>query len=235
MADKPLFPKSTSESSIATSRNTLFWSLCAAWIFVFVVGTNVPSAPFRAAIRGNLAQIATDMRKDQTEKTKKNGESAPFVMTLGQAQAFENAITDQYRYFIRNALVVVFSWMWTNVFLLSIFASAIGELGRTDTLIHEHQLAYRLQKAFARGVFIYFVVLAGQLIYVGNLEMAQKPADVNLYQYFKIAGVISLAAFLAGYSPGFFGKMVDALENRLLVDLRTEGGDQSSSNDDRHA
>lgn len=237
-------------------------SIMAIWALVFCTGVLCPSENYRYYVR-------TIMR--------------------------EGVFFDHFGFTIYSVVIVIISWTWTNILILACISAALGEAANHD------KTGTKMVQAFARGIFIYFMILAGQMLFVGsivslpdtteakeqkvlpidkikteheawhkdsNTETAggsgskdfekhthytavqaikasnsttgmsirtenreqqlmenyrvfnghvikiedKNLSDMNINQYFKLAGFTSLLCFLVGYNPDFFASIVRMME-----------------------
>lgn len=112
---------------------------------------------------------------------------------------------------LQSGLVVAATYTLTNVAILCICAGLLGQLGAKAVLgvdDSEHGAAIQdstspRSSAVLRSFFIYLAVIAGVLI------LGESPLTATPQQYVKLAGAISLIAFLVNYQPAAFGRVLE--------------------------
>jgi hypothetical protein len=87
------------------------------------------------------------------------------------------------------------AWTWTNVCFLCILSALVAELGTRP--------APEPQVAAMKGFFVYLATIGGQLLFDGSLPFAVAQQQ----DYLRIAGVVSLVAFLTSHDPELFKRL----------------------------
>ena len=111
-------------------------------------------------------------------------------------------------------LFVVSAWIPTNLGILSVLAGLSGALCRS--LLRSLEIGVeqiRPQKEGSRilgggiaGLLFYLALMAGAYLLIENpFETTTKE------QYFRVAGVVSFIAFLAGFRPDLLRRVIDKL------------------------
>jgi hypothetical protein len=141
------------------------------WLLVFLAGTVVASAPYRA-------QLAT------------------FEGSAGQI--------------MKNAGMVLLTYTLTNVALLCLFASMLGMLASRAVLTSDAEapasppdLTCPRNSALLRGFFVYLALIGGVLV------LSEKFAEPTQGEYVRLAGLISLIAFMVNYQPAICGGLLN--------------------------
>lgn len=113
-----------------------------------------------------------------------------------------------------NFLLVVSAWIPTNLAILSIMAGMSGALCRSllRTLevgveqIRRKNERSRILGGGIAGLLFYLALMAGAFLLMdAPFETTTKE------QYFRVAGVVSLVAFLAGLRPDLLRRIIDRL------------------------
>ena len=178
-----------------------FILLLAVWLTLFVRAGLINSYPYYVdLVQGNQDQVKYLDHKLFTE-----------LASLSNGLFVSKCL---------NALLFVITWTWTNLLLMSCVASLIGEFGRIH-ITDEKNAGCKINiiGALIRGFFIYFFILAGQLVLEGQLPLPSsglEAKDTTLLQmtYFRLAFVSTLFGFVVGYRPSFFNDML----NKFLQD-----------------
>lgn len=113
-----------------------------------------------------------------------------------------------------NFLLVVCAWIPTNLGILSILAGLSGSLSRSLlrtlevglTQIRPEKEGSRILGGAIAGLLFYLSLMAGAF-----LLMSQPFETTTKEQYFRIAGVVSLLCFLAGFRPDLLRRILDKL------------------------
>ncbi|MBL8170246.1 MAG: hypothetical protein JNJ50_18955 [Acidobacteria bacterium] len=123
------------------------------------------------------------------------------------------------RSFWGATVMLILSWTWTNVVLLTIFAGVTGEIlqwgekHKKDVPTHPACPSYR--SAAIRGFLITLLLLSGNLVLLGGTgpDPTQSPNlwPVNQAYYIRIAATASLLSFLVNHNP----RMISALIRRI--------------------
>lgn len=110
--------------------------------------------------------------------------------------------------------LVVLAWIPTNLGILSILAGLSGGLCHSllrslevgiDQVRLDHERSRILGGAVA-GLLFYLTLMAGAF-----LLMTQPFETTTKEQYFRIAGVVSLLCFLAGFRPDLLRRILEKL------------------------
>lgn len=113
---------------------------------------------------------------------------------------------------IKNIAVILISWTWSNVLILSCLSSSIGELGRQ---IGDKEDDFNLRTSITRGFFVFLGVAMGQLVIAGGYNPSNESQlyyNISQGAYFRIACFISLISLLFGYNPRLFFSWIHRLE-----------------------
>jgi hypothetical protein len=70
-----------------------------------------------------------------------------------------------------------------------------------------------LSSAFIRGFFIFLLLIAGQLVIAGTIDL-DNPSEVGIPQYFRLFATASLLSFVIGYRPDTVLNFIEKLSNR---------------------
>ena len=121
-----------------------------------------------------------------------------------------------------NESVVLAFWTITNVGILSCVAAFLGALGRRtrftsrtdelqaaidDTHPDNHGLATYYVSAIMRGFGVYALVLAGLLVLATN-----SLTSPDQESYMRLAPIVSIISFYAGYDPSIFAGLLDRVK-----------------------
>ena len=113
-----------------------------------------------------------------------------------------------------NFLLVVTAWIPTNLGILAILAGLSGALIRSllrvlevgvDQINREKE-GSRIIGGGVAGLLFYLALMAGAF-----LLMDQPFETTTKQQYFRVAGVVSFMAFLAGFRPDLLRRIMDKL------------------------
>lgn len=96
----------------------------------------------------------------------------------------------------------------TNVAILCCLAGLLGSISRRLLGDNGHRRPEPIFAGLTRGLVIYFMFLAGVFIAV-NEPFANPTQDA----YARLAGTLAVPAFLVGYVPHFFQRMIRAIIN----------------------
>jgi hypothetical protein len=130
--------------------------------------------------------------------------SAPFRARFA---SFEGGLTGT----VKNGLVVVVAYTMPNVALLCMMASLLGAIGARarlgsdtqDAETAEQDITSPRSSAVLRGFLVYLTLISGVIVF------AETPAEPTQAQYVKLAGVMSVVAFLVSYRPTLFGRLLE--------------------------
>ena len=118
-----------------------------------------------------------------------------------------------------NSLMVLLFWTITNVGILSCLAAMIGALGRRTRFASRpspaalgqaretDDVTVHYASALIRGFGVYALVLAGLLVVATDAMV--KPDQGG---YVRLAGLISVISFYAGYDPEMFAGFLDRVK-----------------------
>ena len=115
---------------------------------------------------------------------------------------------------LKLVFLLLCTWTWSNLLILSCLASLMGEFGR---IAMTNSRKYNLIAALIRGFFIYLFIVAGQLIVAGNIQLPQDynpTGDEIMQAYVRLAMVCSLFGFAVGFKPTFFEGFLDKFIGR---------------------
>ena len=115
---------------------------------------------------------------------------------------------------ITNFLLVVSAWIPTNLAILSILAGMSGALCRS--LLRTMEVGVEQIRPKKENSRIIGGGIAGLIFYLGLMAGAflllETPFETTTkQQYFRVAGVVSLMAFLAGLRPDLLRRLMDRL------------------------
>ncbi|HVN31605.1 MAG TPA: hypothetical protein VMT45_06425 [Thermoanaerobaculaceae bacterium] len=144
--------------------------------------------------------------------------SAPYRVKFASLEGGPKAI-------LTNAAVVVLAYTMPNVALLCILASVLGAVGAEaglgsdaqDSKISERDVTSPRSSAVLRGFLVYLTMISGVIVF------AETPAEPTQAQYVKLAGVMSVVAFLVSYRPALFGRLLER-GGKILSGSRDELG-----------
>ena len=113
--------------------------------------------------------------------------------------AFQGGFADS----LVAGLVVLSTYTLINVAMLSIIASILGSIGamarlgpeRTHPPAEGSELSSPRSAAVLRGFLVYLTLISGLIIF------ADTPAEPTQSQYVKLAGILSVVAFMVSYKP----------------------------------
>ena len=113
-----------------------------------------------------------------------------------------------------NFLLVVAAWIPTNLGILAILAGLSGGLVRSllrllevgAAQINREKESSRIIGGGVAGLLFYLALMAGAF-----LLMDQPFETTTKQQYFRVAGVVSFMAFLAGFRPDLLRRVMDKL------------------------
>ncbi|MBL7810442.1 MAG: hypothetical protein JNN28_21640 [Saprospiraceae bacterium] len=114
----------------------------------------------------------------------------------------------------RTFLLVVSAWIPTNLGILSIFAGLSGALCRS--LLRSLEVGAEQIRPAKEGSRILGGGIAGLMFYLslmaGAFLLMDEPFETTTkQQYFRIAGVVSFMAFLAGFRPDLLRRILDKI------------------------
>lgn len=110
--------------------------------------------------------------------------------------------------------VVITCYTPTNIALLAVFAGLLGALGAKASLqrdppagqVPERDLVNPYLSALIRSFLVYLALLSGVLILIEDPFTTPTPE-----QYVRLAGFVSVLAFLVNYRIEIFGSMIERL------------------------
>lgn len=109
-------------------------------------------------------------------------------------------------------LVVVTCYTITNTAILSCLAAVIGSLAARSLVRGQRKAPLRACfDALMYGFFVYLVVVSGLLLFT-----TEAITEASQAQYVRLAGVISAVAFLTGYDPSIFKRLIDYVRTQSL-------------------
>jgi len=141
----------------------------------------------------------------------------PYISTLSAATAVSEVVG--------AALVILLFWTITNVGILSILAATLGAFGRRTRFtrrvalhgmdipgdVKEKQdrraVTIHCASAVMRGFGVYALVLSGLLVLATEALVAPTQG-----QYVRMASMISVVSFYAGYDPEMFAGFLDRIK-----------------------
>lgn len=103
--------------------------------------------------------------------------------------------TDDVYFLLYSWTMMFINYSMSNIAILCCLSAVIG--GMT------HENPDNLVQLLAKGLFVYLLTLAGLLIAVGN-----QVVDMPQSQYVSVAASSSMVAFVVGYFPEVFNKML---------------------------
>ena len=119
--------------------------------------------------------------------------------------------------------IVVMCYTITNTAFLSCLAAVIGALAARSLARGRHKAPLRASfDALMYGFFVYLVVISGLLLF--TTEAITNPGQA---QYVRLAGVISVVAFLTGYDPTLFRRLIDYVRTQSIDRSRRNAIDDS--------
>ncbi|HLP95703.1 MAG TPA: hypothetical protein VK168_16785 [Saprospiraceae bacterium] len=115
---------------------------------------------------------------------------------------------------IGSFLLVVSAWIPTNLGILSILAGLSGALCRS--LLRSLEVGVEQIRPVREGSRIIGGGIAGLMFYLslmaGAFLLMDDPFETTTkQQYFRIAGVVSFMAFLAGFRPDLLRRILDKI------------------------
>lgn len=107
---------------------------------------------------------------------------------------------------LKAAIILLFVcplfWSWSNIALLCLMSSGMGEMNRAaEETANGNKTSPDYRSACTRAFFVYLFVLLNELAMVGKL----KTDDGG---YARIAVLASLVAFVASYRPSFYQGLI---------------------------
>jgi hypothetical protein len=118
------------------------------------------------------------------------------------------------QFVFRDFILVVLAWIPTNLGILSILAGLSGAL--CHSLLRGLEVEEEQIRPLKEGSRILGGAIAGLMFYLslmaGAFLLMNEPFDVTTKeQYFRIAGVVSLIAFIAGFRPVLLRRILDKI------------------------
>ena len=136
--------------------------------------------------------------------------SATYMSKLGQASGI--------RAFGAATVMLMLTWTWTNVVLLSIFAGVTGEILRWGEK-HRKEPAMRkdppnYRSSAIRSFLITLLLLSGNLVLWGGAGPLESnlPSQAGQAYYIRIAATVSLLSFLVNYNPRLIASLIRRIE-----------------------
>lgn len=114
--------------------------------------------------------------------------------------------TDDVYFLFYSWAMMFFNYSMSNIAILCCLSAVIGGL--------THENPDNLVQLLAKGLFVYLLTLAGLLIAVGN-----QVVDMPQSQYVSVAASSSMVAFVVGYFPEVFNKMLFKARDKVTDDL----------------
>jgi len=106
----------------------------------------------------------------------------------------------------------VLFWSWTNLALLCVMSSTMGEINRTranrtrsDTTEEAARPEYRI--ACTRAFVVYLMALVNGITFGGSLVTPGAGSDIQ-GTYIRVAVMACIASFIASYRPEFFDSLL---------------------------
>jgi len=109
---------------------------------------------------------------------------------------------------LKSGLVVIGTYTLTNVAILCLVAGVLGALAARASLGADNEgdaaqdTTSPRNSALLRGFMVYLALIAGVLMF------GDDPAAPTQKQYVRLAGFMSLIAFVINYRPSLFGKLL---------------------------
>lgn len=109
---------------------------------------------------------------------------------------------------LKSGLVVIGTYTLTNVAILCMVAGVLGALAARASLGADGEgesaqdTTSPRNSALLRGFMVYLALIAGVLMF------GDDPAAPTQKQYVRLAGFMSLVAFVINYRPSLFGKLL---------------------------
>lgn len=121
-------------------------------------------------------------------------------------------LTQQFQ--ISDFLLIVVAWIPTNLGILAILAGLSGSLCRS--LLRTLEVGLEQIRTEKEGSRILGGAIAGLLFYLslmaGAFLLMSHPFETTTKeQYFRVAGVVSLLCFLAGFRPDLLRRVLEKL------------------------
>lgn len=118
-------------------------------------------------------------------------------------------------------LIVLMVYTPTNIAMLSLLMGLLGALGRCATLsadeecgkISEEDTINPLISGVIRGFIVYLLTISGLLVVLEEAPLT--PAEPA--PYIRLASIISITAFIVGYNPKYFGKLLNRARQSILT------------------
>jgi len=128
-------------------------------------------------------------------------------------------------------LIVLMVYTPTNIAMLSLFMGLLGALGRCATLsadeecgkISEEDTINPLISGVIRGFIVYLLTISGLLVVLEEAPLT--PAEPE--PYIRLASIISITAFIVGYNPKYFGKLLHRAGESILTKKKKPGNSES--------
>ncbi len=126
---------------------------------------------------------------------------------------------------VTSGLLVLGTYTLTNVAILCLISSLLGALGARADLEVDHtpevasDNSSPRNSALLRGFLVYLALIAGVLLF------GDDPAAPTQKQYVRLAGFMSLFAFVISYRPTLFGKLLTRVGT--VIEGRKTPTDQS--------
>lgn len=224
--EAPIHPLNTKECTIA-------FLAIVGWVLVFLCGLVVDSKPIRMRY-GNGEKTPAAKTEAMNAAGGANANTL-LASTVGiGVLRTDVALRDATRPLPPDSafgiawdfIVIGFCYTVTNLAILACLASLLGAFGQLANLDRDHPEQRPVDRtnpylsAAIRGILVYLVFLSG------NLVLIDEPfADTNASSYFRLAAVVSLAAFMVSYNPTLLRKILDDIEDTVqgAVDAAGQG------------
>jgi len=192
----------------------------ALWLGIFATGLVIDSSPYRqrlitpapTAIHADLMHAgevgsgrlaSATLPSEQHDAAVLRSSSVPSTPETTSSPDGRSGL-------LLVGLIVAFSYTPTNVAMLCLLAATLGVTASRARLgddatggQHAGDSTHPYVSGALRGFFVYVALLSGMLVIVGNPF-----EDLSESKYVRLAGLVSLFAFLLNYYPGLFPSLL---------------------------
>lgn len=216
---------SSTSAEKASDRANLSIAQCAgsvallfAWLILFGAGIMVDSAPYRSLIS---LQGATAMAAEEVallDGAASAAASRPVATASATVRSVGSAAEVGLAQLLKAWFVVLFSFLPLNLAWLCVASSTLGALGNYVNLSDDRPLGLSQDStnpvisAILRGFFIYLFMMSGLLVLDDAPFSSPTPA-----RYIRLAGFLSLFAFVVSYHPRLFSSLILSAFQRIQV------------------
>ena len=118
-------------------------------------------------------------------------------------------------------LIVLMVYTPTNIAMLSLLMGLLGALGRCATLSADEERSKESEEdtinplisGVIRGFIVYLLTVSGLLVVLEEAPLSPTGPE----PYIRLASIISITAFIVGYNPKYFGKLLNRARQGMLA------------------